>query len=181
VEPWDGGGASFVRLPPAMWVVWLCTPGSGDGGGVFIDVGGPQVLAGVFTFASSHPAAQCLVLTLLAVACLVLHLRLAPMHDGRAQGLQTVLLSSLVGVALSGAPFAITLEAAAPSPRGSLEVPAEAVARVLQVGGCGSWLHSLDTLHCCVTDQASPTQAPAVRQHHAPCIADSTTAANSGN
>jgi hypothetical protein len=93
-----------------------------------------QVLAGVFTFASSRPAEQYLVLTLLTAGYLVLHLRMTPMQDGRAQGLQSVLLSCLAGVALSGAPFAITLEAATPSPQGSLVVPGAAVARQLQVG-----------------------------------------------
>ena len=102
------------------------------------------MLAGVFTFASSRPAEQCLLLIALTVGYLVLHLRMTPMQDGRAQGLQSVLLSCLVGVALSGAPFAITLEAATPSPQGSLAVPGAAVARQLQVGCCG-------TLHvpCC--------------------------------
>jgi hypothetical protein len=101
----------------------------------------------VFTFASSRPAEQCLLLIALTVGYLVLHLRMTPMQDGRAQGLQSVLLSCLVGVALSGAPFAITLEAATPSPQGSLAVPGAAVARQLQVGhrGCCGTLH----VPCC--------------------------------
>jgi hypothetical protein len=96
-----------------------------------------QVLAGVFTFASAHPGTQYLVLVLLTVGYLALHLRLAPMQDSRAQGLQSALLSCLVGVALSGAPFAIALEDATPSPTGLPNTQTDAAARQLQVREVG--------------------------------------------
>ena len=94
----------------------------------------PQALAVVFTFASAKPGAQCLLLTLLSVGFLALHLRVTPMRDLRAQELQSTLLGCLVVVALTGAPFAITLEVAAPSSSGSSSVPAGHMARQLQVG-----------------------------------------------
>ncbi len=74
----------------------------------------------MFTFASSHPGVQSLVLTLLCVLYTVVHCLASPLRRKQAQALQTVLLVCLVVVALSGTPFAEALEKAALSnPSGS--------------------------------------------------------------
>lgn len=81
----------------------------------------------------------------LTVGYLVLHLMVVPMRDPLSQGLQSTLLSCLVGVAVSGAPFAITLETAAPSPTGSPSTPVDGVARQLQTV-CGIVAPALATV-----------------------------------
>jgi hypothetical protein len=60
-----------------------------------------QALALVFTFGSSQPGTQSLVLTLLCFLFVVAHCILKPMWNTAAQTLQTILLSSLTLVALS--------------------------------------------------------------------------------
>lgn len=60
-----------------------------------------QSLALVFTFGSSRPQAQSLILTLLCFLFVVAHCTLRPMRTTEEQALQTVLLSALTLVALS--------------------------------------------------------------------------------
>ena len=70
----------------------------------------PQVLAMVYTFASSDPGVQSLILTLLCVGFFAWHLLTAPLRSQQSQTLQSMLLACLVGVALSELPFTIQLE-----------------------------------------------------------------------
>lgn len=64
----------------------------------------------VYTFMSSQPGVQSLVLTLLCVFFGFWHLIMSPLRNPQSQTLQTVLLFCLAGVALSELPFAVQLE-----------------------------------------------------------------------
>ncbi len=58
----------------------------------------------MFTFGSSQPTSQAVVLSLLCVLYSLLHLRWIPMRSTPAQTLQALLLLSLTVVAISGVP-----------------------------------------------------------------------------
>ncbi len=64
----------------------------------------------VYTFMSSQPGVQSIILTLLCVLYGFWHLAMRPLRNPQSQTLQTVLLFCLAGVALSELPFTIQLE-----------------------------------------------------------------------
>ena len=73
-----------------------------------------QAVAIVFTFWSSDPGAQTMVLTLLCLAYSALHLSVKPLHVAEAHTLQATLLLCLTGVSIASTPYAdaLTNEAA---------------------------------------------------------------------
>lgn len=64
----------------------------------------------VYTFMSSQPGVQSLILTMLCMLFGFWHLAMSPLRNPQSQTLQTVLLFCLAGVALSELPFSIQLE-----------------------------------------------------------------------
>jgi hypothetical protein len=64
------------------------------------------LLALIYTFGSSFPGLQSLVLTFLCATFTLLHCLVAPLKNDRAQLLQAMLLFCLTVVALCGTPFA---------------------------------------------------------------------------
>jgi hypothetical protein len=94
-----------------------------------------QVLALVFTFASSQPGVQSLVLNLLCVAFLVAHGVVAPLANPQSQALQTTLLACLAAVALSGTPFADALDRSAVVAVSSKATAADDVSHTVRVVG----------------------------------------------
>jgi hypothetical protein len=64
----------------------------------------------VYTFASSDPGVQSLVLTVTCASFFAWHQAVVPLRSQQSQTLQTVLQFCLVGVALSELPFTIELE-----------------------------------------------------------------------
>jgi hypothetical protein len=92
-----------------------------------------QILALIYTFASSDPGVQSLLLTLTCTAFLAVHLLMLPLRSQQSQTLQSMLLFCLVGVAMSELPFTIQLEKGVASSQAGVKFSSDTVGRWMQV------------------------------------------------
>jgi hypothetical protein len=89
----------------------------------------------VYTFMSSEPGVQSLVLSTLCMFFGFWHLSMTPLRNLQSQTLQTVLLFCLAGLALSELPFTIQLEKGTASVPGSTRASfaSDALSRRMQI------------------------------------------------